>query len=680
MNNNEIKDLQKELIESGVFRKDGNLKPQWITNIGPTFDFKNTPGETIQEKLYVIFKNNGEQDQCKICGKPCKFINYFHGYQSTCSKECDKILKKQALEIAVENSKKPEVRQKMIETNRKRYGVDWPMQNKEVKARSEEASLKKYGTKNPASSKEVRDKIKKTNIEKYGVENPFASEEIQEKIKQTNLEKYGVENPSYSSEIREKISEKNKINFAPNAPIWDQIKKTNMERYGVENYLQSKESREKIKETCFEKYGVENYAQTEECQEKMKKTNLERYGVENYAQTKEFKIQYKNTSLERYGVPYPQQDPEIKKRILSYKGKTKPEEKFENFLKENNYDYTYEVDLNHKNFDFVIRKDNKIDIAVEIDGEFVHGLVNDVDYIYSRGDKDYKRFKQVGDNIKFLNCDSERVNELIETFDHVYNESYEDWLNETISSMSQDFPCYNYDEKRLRKDYKNLCNYEEIKTRAKIGRSSILNFHRSLFDEKREGLISVKEAWGNKDYIKEEVLNRNIYYSNLSSHSVLDCFQNCKDKVYYPHILSPSLAKIIIDTYLPKEEIIYNPSNNCSSLLLGSCALNKRYLCKCKNTQLTEETQNLIDFHSLDAKIENEFPEIIPNLITEVENEEEIIYNITTQKSYIYIFVTNYHVPSYEDFLVQTFDLDDEDGNGERVEVYAMMRPEFKNI
>ena len=96
--------------------------------------------------------------------------------------------------------------------------------------------------------------------------------------------------------------------------------------------------------------------------------------------------------------------------------------------------------------------------------------------------------------------------------------------------------------------------------------------------------------------------------------------------------------------------------------------------------QLTEETQNLIDFHSLDAKIENEFPEIIPNLITEVENEEEIVYNITTQKSYIYIFVTNYHVPAYEDFLVQTFDLDGEDGNGERVEVYAMTRPEFKKI
>ena len=680
MNTIEIKELQKELIESGVFRKDGNLKPQWITNIGSTFDFKNTPGETIQEKLYVLFKNNGVQDKCKICGKPSKFISYYHGYRSTCSKECAKKLKLEILEVAVENSKKPEARQKMIETNRERYGVDWPMQNKKVLAKAEATSMEKYGVKNPASLKEVQDKIKKTNLERYGAENPFASEKIKEKIKQTNLGKYGVENPSYSSEIKEKISEKNKINFAPDAPIWNQIKETNMERYGVENPLASEIIKEKTKQSNLEKYGVEYYAQTEECREKMKQTCLERYGVENYLQSEDFKNKSRITSLERYGVPYPQQNSEVKKKILSYKGKTKPEEKFEKFLKENNYDYTYEVDLNHKNFDFVIRKDNKIDIAVEIDGEFVHGLINDVDYIYSRGDKDYKRFKQVGDNIKFLNCDSERVDELIETFDHVYNESYEDWLNEMLSSIPQDFPCYSYDEKRLRKDYKNLCNYEEIKTRAKIGMSSIFNFHKGIFDEKRDELISVKEAWKNKDYIKEEVLNRNIYYSNLSSHSVLDCFQNCRDKVYYPHLLSPSLAKIIIDTYLPKEEIIYNPSNNCSSLLLGSCALNKRYICKCKNIQLTEETQNLIDFHSLDAKIENEFPEIIPNLITEVENEEEIVYNITTQKSYIYIFVTNYHVPSYEDFLVQTFDLDDEDGNGERVEVYVMIRPEFKNI
>ena len=120
-----------------------------------------------------------------------------------------------------------------------------------------------------SNSKEVKEKYIQTNLEKYGVEHPFQSEEIKEKKKQTCLEKYGVEHPFQSEEIKEKK------------------KQTSLERYGVEHPSQNKEIKEKSKQTCLEKYGVEHPFQSEEIKEKKKQTSLERYGVENYNQTQE---------------------------------------------------------------------------------------------------------------------------------------------------------------------------------------------------------------------------------------------------------------------------------------------------------------------------------------------------------------------------------------------------------
>ena len=139
---------------------------------------------------------------------------------------------------------------------------------------------------------------------------------------------------------------------------------------------------------------------------------------------------------------------------------------------------------------------------------------------------------------------------------------------------------------------------------------------------------------------------------------MLENFRN-NPYVKYTHILSPSLGRLIIEGYLGKEEIIYNPNNNFSSLLLASCALNKRYFCICKNIQLNEETQNLIDFHNLEAKIEDVFLSKLPNLITEIESEKEIDNYIDTYLSPIYVFLTFNEVEKYDYFVTEKIELDD---------------------
>ena len=84
---------------------------------------------------------------------------------------------------------------------------------------------------------DTKNKIKQTNLKKYGVENPQQSEEIKEKTRQTNLKKYGVRYTLSNSTIRQKI------------------KDTYMAKYGVDCNLKVSEVKDKIKQTNLDRYG-----------------------------------------------------------------------------------------------------------------------------------------------------------------------------------------------------------------------------------------------------------------------------------------------------------------------------------------------------------------------------------------------------------------------------------------
>ena len=199
-------------------------------------------------EIYYRLKNNlKKRPVCIICGKPVKYTSGH--YAKFCSKECQysDLGKKITKEIK-------------IKSNLEKYGVEHTSQLKEVtdkrtKSRADhvneiqqhvrESLYKKYGAYDVMHIPHILQKIKNTNLKKFGVEFPLQqlkkeNSEIYQKISQTCINKFGVDSPLKNKEVREKI------------------KQTNIQRYGVDNPLKNKEIREKIKQTNIQKYGVDN--------------------------------------------------------------------------------------------------------------------------------------------------------------------------------------------------------------------------------------------------------------------------------------------------------------------------------------------------------------------------------------------------------------------------------------
>lgn len=182
-------------------------------------------------EIYYRLKNNlKKRPVCIICGKPVKYTSGH--YAKFCSKECQysDLGKKITKEIK-------------IKSNLEKYGVEHTSQLKEVtdkrtKSRADhvnkiqqhvrESLYKKYGAYDVMHIPHILQKIKDTNLKKFGVEFPLQQLkkencEIYQKISQTCINKFGVDNPLKNKEIREKI------------------KQTNIQKYGVDNPLKNKE-------------------------------------------------------------------------------------------------------------------------------------------------------------------------------------------------------------------------------------------------------------------------------------------------------------------------------------------------------------------------------------------------------------------------------------------------------
>ena len=182
-------------------------------------------------EIYYRLKNNlKKRPVCIICGKPVKYTSGH--YAKFCSKECQysDLGKKITKEIK-------------IKSNLEKYGVEHTSQLKEVtdkrtKSRAEhvnkiqqhvrESLYKKYGAYDVMHIPHILQKIKDTNLKKFGVEFPLQqlkkeNSEIYQKISQTCINKFGVDSPLKNKEIREKI------------------KQTNIQKYGVDNPLKNKE-------------------------------------------------------------------------------------------------------------------------------------------------------------------------------------------------------------------------------------------------------------------------------------------------------------------------------------------------------------------------------------------------------------------------------------------------------
>ena len=347
-------------------------------------------------EIYYRLKNNlKKRPVCIICGKPVKYTSGH--YAKFCSKECQysDLGKKITKEIK-------------IKSNLEKYGVEHTSKLKEVtdkrtKSRADhvneiqqhvrESLYKKYGAYDVMHIPHILQKIKNTNLKKFGVEFPLQqlkkeNSEIYQKISQTCINKFGVDSPLKNKEVREKI------------------KQTNIQKYGVDNLFKNDIIKEKIKQTNIQKYGVDYLFKSNIIKEKIKQTNIQKYGVDNPLKNKEIREKIKQTNIQKYGVDNPLKNKEIWKKSQDNRqisSKSKLENNFLNYLK-----LKYESDdiitqYKSKEYpyycDFYIKS---INLYIEIQGHWTHNdhpfdinnlndqLIMDIWRTKSLSDKYYK--------------------------------------------------------------------------------------------------------------------------------------------------------------------------------------------------------------------------------------------------------------------------------------------------
>lgn len=158
-----------------------------------------------QKEYYNKYLKKENEDICKNCGKPTKFLSLLLGYRDCCSRACTNILK-----YGVDNPwKSKEIRTKIAETKLDKHG-DSTFTNRE---KAKETCRKNFGVDYSFQSEEVKDKIKSSNLDRYGVENIFQLDSVKEKVEKTNLEKYGAKRPWMSENIQEKSRQVRKNNI-----------------------------------------------------------------------------------------------------------------------------------------------------------------------------------------------------------------------------------------------------------------------------------------------------------------------------------------------------------------------------------------------------------------------------------------------------------------------------------
>lgn len=177
----------------------------------------------LPEQLYCII--NKVSPICKH-GKQKKFKDTWAGYYRCGKSSCKCYRESQSEKIS--KSKKQlskedwdDILKKRKETNLKKYGTEFAIQNSDVKLKVENTNLKKYGVKTTLLVPKVQEKIKETLIDRYGIENPMQSPEFKQTAMETCLFKYGHVSYPHSTEgrVRVRTTLKEKYNVASIAQL-----------------------------------------------------------------------------------------------------------------------------------------------------------------------------------------------------------------------------------------------------------------------------------------------------------------------------------------------------------------------------------------------------------------------------------------------------------------------------
>lgn len=201
---------------------------------------------SVKEALWCV-RNKQMPPRCPYCGKEVYFRGSRGNYSKTCgSKECSVKAHKDTMiqKYGTSNLHEvPSIKEKINKTFQEKYGGNSPYCSQEVKDKVKKTNLERYNSETPFGNKEIHDKamktrdgkkayekVKETMKERYGVEYALQNPEFLEKMRLTNQERFGVD---WARQVPE-IVEKGKQTF--------------IERYGVSTYAETEEFKDFVKE------------------------------------------------------------------------------------------------------------------------------------------------------------------------------------------------------------------------------------------------------------------------------------------------------------------------------------------------------------------------------------------------------------------------------------------------
>lgn len=238
----------------------------------------------IGERLYCIEHELNEHPLCRNphCTNKVEWRKTRKSFKDYCSKEC----------MYSDKTYWDQVRQ----TCNNRYGDVFPSRCKSIQNKIVETNRERYGCDRPTQSKEIKDKVRNTCIDRYNVENPMQVDEFKKHMFETNIQKFGQSSYSQTEEFKIRFEETCQTRFGVSNPmqaqeIYNKMIETNNKVYGVDHPIQNKNIQLKLQSTCKSKYGVSSYSQTPEFHQKChKKYTNEKYPGITFGSSWEFKV------------------------------------------------------------------------------------------------------------------------------------------------------------------------------------------------------------------------------------------------------------------------------------------------------------------------------------------------------------------------------------------------------
>jgi hypothetical protein len=313
------------------------------------------------KEYYDRYIKKKKEGVCRFCKNKTSFLNITKGYRITCGNfDC--------------------VYKLRCKTNLKKYGVISSSNSIEVKNKIKNTNLLRYGSTSWSCSKEGKKTLSKIN----------SSKEVQNKSKKTCIQRYGVKYALQNESINKKArkSLENLFTVEDIERRTAKASKTYFNRTGYKNPFKNPEIKKKIKNSNIKIYGCSNPSSNIDVKNKREATYFNKTGYKNPSSNPEVKEIKKKTTFCNYGVENPSQSKIIHAKQFSHKRKdnhgylSNSEYKFSKKLKDTFY-FKSEYYIKGKNFshhfDFAIFKHGKLDVLVEIDGEYFHGLLSDCD-------------------------------------------------------------------------------------------------------------------------------------------------------------------------------------------------------------------------------------------------------------------------------------------------------------